>query len=178
MKKWKYKIGWIGLLFLAGCSSSIELKKQTFTIELGHDVYSNPSLYAKDSNQYNIQNMKVAPVTSGIAKKENRFVSLGSDYLAVGEYNFELVNGNTSVPFKIKIKDTRPPTLTNTPSEINASLGQVIDWDSVFEASDLSGVSYQAPSETTSTSGEHDITVKIFDRYGNAIDQPIKVIVG
>lgn len=55
--------------------------------------------------------------------------------------------------------------------------GSVIDWDSVFEANDLSGVSYEAPLGITDAVGEQDIVVKITDRYGNKIEQPIKVIV-
>ena len=77
----------------------------------------------------------------------------------------------------IKIKDTQPPTLTNTPSSIEVGYLEKIDWDSVFQASDLSGVTYESANDLTSTSGEKDTVVKIKDRYGNTIEQPIKVVV-
>lgn len=162
-------------LCLAGCQSLPELKKHTFTIELGQDVYANPALYIKDNE--NTSGLEVVPVTSGIGKKDNRFISRGYDYLVVGEYDFALKKGGDQVDFRIKIKDTRPPTVTQDTSQINASLGERIDWKSYFAATDLSGVSYEAPLDTTATLGDHDITVKISDRFGNTVEKAVKVTV-
>ena len=42
------KIGIVGLSFLlCACSMGVQLKKQMFTIELGKDIYANPTLYLK-----------------------------------------------------------------------------------------------------------------------------------
>lgn len=48
----KLWIIFICLLVCTGCSSQIELQKQTFTIELGKDVYANPALYVKEDKNY------------------------------------------------------------------------------------------------------------------------------
>ena len=139
---------------LAGCSGEVALRKHTFTIELGQDVYANPALYA-ESGQQGLEHMTVSPVSTGIARKDNRFISRGYDYLLVGEYDFVIENGGTSTPFRIKIKDTRPPTVISEVTEIDATVGERIDWVSVFPATDISGVSCKE--------GEVDATV--FDRY-------------
>jgi hypothetical protein len=159
---------------LAGCSGEVTLRKHTFTIELGQDVYANPALYA-ESGQQGLEHMTVSPVSTGIARKDNRFISRGYDYLLVGEYDFVIENGGTSTPFRIKIKDTRPPTVISEVTEMDATVGERIDWVSVFPATDISGVSYEAPFDTTATPGDHDVTVKISDRFGNAVEKPVKV---
>ena len=44
------KIGIIGLSFLlCACSLGVQLKKSMFTIELGKDIYANPTLYLKNA---------------------------------------------------------------------------------------------------------------------------------
>lgn len=164
----------LAVLLLAGCAQPAELKKHTFTIELGQDVYANPALYAAEV-QSGITGMKVVPVTSGIGKKDNRFISRGYDYLLVGEYDFVLENGSQKTPFRIKIKDTKAPTVTGEVSEIDAKVGERIDWNSYFHATDISGVSYEAPFDTTATPGDHDITVRISDRFGNTVEKNVKV---
>ncbi|WP_276813963.1 hypothetical protein [Faecalibaculum rodentium] len=159
---------------LAGCSGEVALRKHTFTIELGQDVYANPALYA-ESGQQGLEHMTVSPISTGIARKDNRFISRGYDYLLVGEYDFVIENGGTSTPFRIKIKDTRPPTVISEVTEMDATVGERIDWVSVFPATDISGVSYEAPFDTTATPGDHDVTVKISDRFGNAVEKPVRV---
>ncbi|MCI9040343.1 hypothetical protein [Dubosiella newyorkensis] len=175
MKKWILNAGIC--IMLSGCAQTLDLKKQTFTIELGQDVYANPNLYMKEDRLVDQKRLKVVPVTNGIAIKDNRFISVGKDILEVGEYDFKLDYDGDATPFVIKIKDTQPPTLTNTPSSIEVGYLEKIDWDSVFQASDLSGVTYESANDLTSTSGEKDTVVKIKDRYGNTIEQPIKVVV-
>ena len=83
---------------LWGCAAPVELQKQTFTIELGKDVYANPALYVKDGKNYHTEDMSVVSVSRGIAKKENRFISLGKEYLVVGEYDFKNQNGLAGNP--------------------------------------------------------------------------------
>lgn len=164
-----------GCLLLAGCQSMPELKKHTFTIELGQDVYANPALYIKENES--TAGLEVVPETTGIAKKDNRFISRGYDYLVVGEYDFALKKGSEQEAFRIKIKDTRPPTVTQDTTQINADLGEHIDWKTYFAATDLSGVSYEAPLDTTATPGDHDIVVKISDRFGNTVERAVRVSV-
>lgn len=166
-------LGLAGLV-LSGCSQPADLRKHTFTIELGQDVYANPALYA-DEGQQGLEHMTVSPVSNGVARKDNRFVSRGYEYLMVGEYDFVLENGGSKTPFVIKIKDTRPPTVISEVTELDAMVGQRIDWSTVFPATDISGISYEAPFDTTATPGDHDITVKISDRFGNAVEKPVKV---
>ena len=98
----KLWIIFICLLVCTGCSSQIELQKQTFTIELGKDVYANPALYVKEDKNYDTSNMSVQAVSSGIRKMDNRFITGGMDYLVVGEYDFKIVDGDKEYPFKIK----------------------------------------------------------------------------
>lgn len=44
------KIGIISLSFLlCACSLGVQLKKSMFTIELGKDIYANPTLYLKNA---------------------------------------------------------------------------------------------------------------------------------
>lgn len=161
-------------LVLAGCAGRAELKKRTFTIELGQDVYANPALYIKNENM-NTSTMSIVPVSAGIGKTDNRFVSKGYEWLLVGEYDFELQQGSTVLPFKIKIKDTQAPTVTKEPDVVQASLNQRINWDEVFGATDISGVSYEAPADTTSVRGLNTVAVKISDRFGNSIEKIVNV---
>lgn len=165
------------LCILYGCAKNIELQKQTFTFELGKDVYANPALYVKDGEDLPTQNMKITSLSRGVVKKENRFMSQGKDYLVVGEYDFQIENGSSKIPFKIKIKDTMPPTATEAPTEYTTTIGSVINWDEVFHATDLSGVRYETSAAITSGAGEKEVVVKIMDRYGNTLEMPIKVIV-
>lgn len=165
----------VSAFLLAGCAGAPELKKHTFTIELGQDVYANPALYVKDEQAP--AGYEVVATTTGISKKDNRFITRGYDFLVVGEYEFALQKGSESIPFGIKIKDTRPPTVTQDVQEIQAALGETIDWKNYFQATDLSGVSYEAPLDTTATPGDHDISVKISDRFGNTVEKPVKVVV-
>ena len=162
---------------LSGCGKPVELKKHTFTIELGKDVYANPGLYVKDASVHDLDKMEIDSVSPGIVKNANRFVSSGYDYLLIGEYEFELTKGKETVPFKIKIKDTKPPTITNMVSEVEVLQGTEIDWDSYFHATDLSGVKYSANQEVSPYLGEYDVEVTISDRFGNSVVQPVKVSV-
>ncbi len=167
----------MGTVLLCGCGGPAELAKQTFTFELGSDVYANPDVYIVNPEQHNTSKMSIEAQTPGIAKLNNRFVSTGSEYLAVGEYDFELINGSQVLPFRVKIKDTQPPVSQDNPSVIEAAFGSVIDWASVFNAGDLSEVYYEAPMDVTSSSGEKDVTVIISDRFGNAVSKEIHVVV-
>lgn len=159
---------------LFGCSSSIELSKQTFTIELGQDVYANPALYVKNSENIRLDDYSVSPVTSGIRKKDNRFVSGTMDYLVVGEYDFVLKKGDDKWPFKIKIKDTKPPTIVTSVTEITVKQNAIISWQDYLKGSDLSGVSYScSPILDTGVLGDTQVVVTVSDRFGNAVSKEI-----
>lgn len=161
---------------LSACSSQPELQKQTFTFELGSDVYANPALYIKDSSRYDLDSMKIIPTSKGLTKVENHFVNEKKDYLVCGVYSFELVYGRTKIPIRIKIKDTKAPNVPLNPSEIKVSQGQIPDFQSAFQATDLSGVNYDAVWDTTST-GSKDISVRIYDRFGNSVTRDVKLVV-
>ena len=158
------KIGVVVLSFLlCACSMGVQLKKQTFTIELGKDIYANPTLYLKDSSR--TSRLKVVSKSVGVDKKNNRFMTSGMDYLVVGEYDFV-----------IKVKDTTPPVCASEVSQITISVGQNIDWNSYFHATDLSGVTFEANVDTSSASTQ-DVQVKISDRFGNAVTKNVSVVV-
>ena len=162
------KIGVIVLSFLlCACSMGVQLKKQTFTIELGKDIYANPTLYLKDSSR--TSRLEVVSKSVGVDKKNNRFMTSGMDYLVVGEYDFAIQDGNKEYPFVIKVKDTTPPVCA---SEVS----QNIDWNSYFHATDLSGVTFEANVDTSSASTQ-DVQVKISDRFGNAVTKNVSVVV-
>lgn len=174
MRKWILSL--FCLFLLSGCHQSILLQKQTFTIELGKDVYANPALYVKEDMNYDTSNMSVQAVSNGIRKRNNRFITGTMDYLVVGEYDFKLVDGSDEYPFKIKIKDTLPPTVKTSPTEITVARETIINWADYFEASDLSGVSYSVNTNfSTSESGSFDVVVKISDRFGNAVEKNVRV---
>ncbi len=162
------------LFLLSGCSTGIQLKKQTFTIELGKDIYANPSLYIK--NTMDITRLKVVSNSVGIEKVNNRFVTSGLDYLVVGEYDFSIINGKQEIPFVIKVKDTVAPVCSDNVSQITVSQGSNIDWNSYFHASDLSGVNFEANVDTSQV-GTQDVTVKIADRFGNSVTKNVSVVV-
>ena len=164
-------------LFLCGCSVDVSLKKQTFTIELGQDVYANPALYVKENSERSLKKMQVNPVSVGIVKSKNRFVSMGYDYLLIGEYDFEIDFNNKKIPFRIKVKDTKAPTITKSPDEIRISKGTYIQWNSYFEAEDISGVEYSASQDELQYVGEHYVEVTISDHFGNSTTRSVKVIV-
>ena len=72
MRKW---IGLVlGLVLLTGCSRPV-LQRQTFTVELGQDVYANAALYIKNADSYETDQMDVEALSPGVIKKENRFIS-------------------------------------------------------------------------------------------------------
>lgn len=166
------------MILLGGCASQIQLQKHTFTIELGKDVYANPALYVKEGSNYDTSDMSIQAVSNGIRKKDNRFITGGEDYLVVGEYDFKLVDGSNEYPFKIKIKDTKPPTINSVPSEISVAKETIIDWSKYVDASDLSGVSFSVNTNfSTAESGQVDIILKITDRFGNSVEYPVRVII-
>ena len=169
------KIGVVVLSFLlCACSMGVQLKKQTFTIEFGKDIYANPTLYLKDSSR--ISRLKVVSKSVGVDKKNNRFMTSGMDYLVVGEYDFAIQDGNKEYPFVIKVKDTTPPVCASEVSQIAISVGQNIDWNSYFHATDLSGVTFEANVDTSAASTQ-DVQVKISDRFGNAVTKNVSVVV-
>ncbi len=163
------------MFLLAGCSQNISLTNQTFVLELGTDVYANPALYLEHPESVKLDRLSVEPDSPGITLSDNRFVTVGLDYLTVGEYDFHIREKNDTVPFVIKIKDTKAPSLKRAPAEMTFTYGQDVNWDEVYGASDLSGVYYEAPSDLTMNTEERDVTIKIRDRFGNAIMQPLHV---
>lgn len=169
-------VSFLMVCLLCGCTSPVPLKKQMFTIELGQDVYANPALYVKGGDEKDTSRMEIVPVSSGIRKKENRFVSGDTDFLVVGEYDFKLVDGSKETQFRIKIKDTKPPTFNNKLTEITVEAGEMVNWQDQFKASDLSGVSYDiSPNVDTNIKQDTEVKVKISDRYGNAVVRKIVV---
>ena len=167
----------LGLVLLTGCSSPV-LQRQTFTVELGQDVYANAALYIKNADSYETDQMDVEALSPGVIKKENRFISKNLDYLVVGEYDFTIHTGHADLDFKIAVKDTQPPTIDSYQQEITVSKGEVIDWSRYFKASDLNGVSFSLDTDLdTSQAGQKDVTVRIQDRFGNAVERSVKVIV-
>ena len=100
----------------------------------------------------------------------------GMDYLVVGEYDFAIQDGNKEYPFVIKVKDTTPPVCASEVSQITVSVGQNIDWNSYFHATDLSGVTFEANVDTSAASTQ-DVQLKISDRFGNAVTKNVSVVV-
>lgn len=164
-------------VLLAGCHQDFELTNQTFVMELGTDVYANPALYIEDADQIDVSKLSVEPQTPGITILENRFVSVSLDYLGVGTYDFVMKEGREETPFVIKVKDTKPPTLKATPTEVTVEWGQQPDWQDFYGGTDLSGVYYEMNQNIWTEAGEHDIEVKIRDRFGNALTRSLKVTV-
>ena len=159
---------------LAGCAQEDILARKTFVVELGEDVYANPALYLDDPDKAT-RSMSVSSRTPGIAINKNRFVTNNQDYLVVGEYDFVLTDRSKEYPFTLKVKDTQPPTLSSRPDRVQAYPGEQIDWASVFQASDLSGVYYDAPGGYSDNYGENEVDVVIKDRFGNSTSQHIIV---
>lgn len=165
------------LLVLAGCARPVELAKQTFVVELGSDVYANPSLYVKDAADEEVTGMEIISASPGVQKTDNRFISSGQEYLVSGEYDFILKNGAEEIPFVIKVKDTLPPSTKNQVESAETTLGVMPDWASLFEAADLSGVSYDAPASAVENRGESDVEVTISDRFGNSTVRTVHLTV-
>ena len=152
------KIGIISLSFLlCACSLGVQLKKSMFTIELGKDIYANPTLYLKNATFSS--RLKVVSKSVGVDKKNNRFMTSGMDYLVVGEYDFAIVDGSKEYPFVIKVKDTTAPVCASEVGQITIGVGQNVDWNSYFHATDLSGVTFEANVDT-STASTQDVQVK------------------
>lgn len=162
---------------LAGCHQNFELTNQTFVMELGTDVYANPSLYINNPETINVSKLTVEPKSPGITILENRFVSVSLDYLGVGTYDFVMKEGRSETPFVIKVKDTQPPTLKASPSQITVDWGKQPDWDEIYGGTDLSGVYYEPNINIWTEAGTHDIEVKIRDRFGNSLIRTLKVTV-
>ncbi len=166
------------LIFLITGCSSLRLQKQTFTIELGQDVYANPSLYIKNADNYDLSKISVVALSTGIVKKDNRFITKNMDYIVVGEYDFKIVSGRQEIPFRIKIKDTKPPVVLSSIAELTIAPGEMVNWNDYFPATDLSGVSYEVVGLDYNNRGEYDCVLNISDRFGNTTSKAIKIIVG
>lgn len=164
-------------MVLSGCKQNFQLTNYTFVMELGTDVYANPALYIDHPESVDLSVLSIEPKSSGITISNNRFVSVSLDYLGVGSYDFVLRDGDAQTPFVIKVKDTRAPVVHNQVSQVDVEWGVMPDWAAIFGATDLSGVYYDAPTDFLTSPGEHDITVRIRDRFGNAVDQPVHVSV-
>lgn len=162
---------------LSGCAQPYKLTNQTFVMELGTDVYANPSLYIENADQVDLGSLSIEPRSPGITIADNRFITVSLDYLGVGQYDFVLKDGDAETPFVIKVKDTKPPTLKKSPDAIEVGWGQDVNWNEVFEATDLSGVYYEPSFDFASTPGVHSVDVKIRDRFGNATTKTITVTV-
>lgn len=175
MRKWITAL--LGLLLLTGCGGP-QLQRQTFTVELGQDIYANASLYLKDPQKYHTDEMDVEALNSGVIKKENRFTSKNLDYLVVGEYDFTIHTGDSDLDFTIVVKDTQPPTINSYQDKITVSAGTIINWSDYFDASDLSGVSFSTNTNLdTSTAQTTNVDVQIQDRFGNRVIRSVQVTV-
>ena len=50
------------------------------------------------------------------------------------------------------------------------------DFQDAFQATDLSGVNYDATWDTT-TSGTSNVMVRIYDRFGNSVSKEVQLVV-
>ena len=50
------------------------------------------------------------------------------------------------------------------------------DYQTAFDASDLSGVNYESDVDT-STTGTKSTTVRIYDRFGNSVEKKVNIVV-
>lgn len=165
------------LTLLCGCSSP-SLQRQTFTVELGKDIYANAALYIKNPENYRTEDMEVVAVSSGVVKKQNRFTYVDLDYLVAGEYDFKIVGDDFEIPFSISVKDTQAPTIEDCPDTIEVDLNESINWSSFIQASDLSGVTYTTDvTIDTSHAQTTPVKLRISDRFGNAVTRTVTVIV-
>lgn len=165
----------LSLGLFSACSAPVELAKQTFPMELGADVYANPNLYVKNAQDLDLSSMEVICQEPGVLKVDNRFITIGQEYLMTGEYDFVLREGQRDVPFLIKVKDTLPPAPRKNPERIETSIGVQPDWAKEFDAEDLSGVYYSADSELVQSTGEKEAEVTIADRFGNSVVKKVKL---
>ena len=92
------------------------------------------------------------------------------------KYDFAIVDGSKEYPFVIKVKDTTAPVCASEVGQITIGVGQNIDWNSYFHATDLSGVTFEANVDT-STASTQDVQVKISDRFGNSVTKNVSVVV-
>lgn len=165
-------------LLLAGCAQAPKLTNRTFVLELGTDVYANPSLYIDNADSINVSRLKIMPQSPGLALVDNRFVSSTLDYLGVGTYDFVMSqDGGGEQPFVIKIKDTQPPAVSSAPDSIEVPWQSTIRWEDYIQADDLSGVYIDAPSGVSDTPGDHTVDVRVRDRFGNSTTRQIQVTV-
>ena len=169
------KIGIISLSFLlCACSLGAQLKKSMFTIELGKDIYANPTLYLKNATFSS--RLKVVSKSVGVDQKNNRFMTSGMDYLVVGEYDFAIVDGSKEFFIVIKVKNTTAPIRAKEVVQKTIGVKQLKDWNSYFHATDLSGVTFEANVDT-STASTQDVQVIISDRFGNSVSKYVSVVV-
>lgn len=165
------------MLLCTGCAQNPKLTNRTFVLELGTDVYANPSLYIDNADEVNVSRLEIVPRSPGLALKDNRFVSSSLDYLGVGSYDFELREGGSSQPFVIKVKDTQPPAVLSAPDSIEVPWQSAIRWEDYIQADDLSGVYIDAPQGVSDSPGEKTVDVRVRDRFGNSVIRQIKVTV-
>ncbi|MGN0402706.1 MAG: trypsin-like peptidase domain-containing protein [Acetatifactor sp.] len=166
------------VLFLTGLTTAfyftyrIELISGEYIVELGDELNEEPSFYV-----------------SGTAWAVN---GTEADFSAVdcsreGVYEVTLHHGWQNLTCNIVVQDTTPPTLKLKDDAIYLARDSVCDADMlVSKAKDLSGKVKLYVSEdgenfsreiTLDSCGEHTLTVKAVDAYGNTREKSRKVIV-
>lgn len=141
-----------------------------FTIELGKDIYANPTLYLKNATFSS--RLKVVSKSVGVDKKNNRFMTSGMDYLVVGEYDFAIVDGSKEYPFVIKLKIQRLQYVQVKWVKSQLGLDRMLIGIPTFMRQIYRELLLKANVDT-STASTQDVQVKISDRFGNSVTKNV-----
>lgn len=131
-----------------------------FTIEYGENISDNVADYLiKGTDKKIIDN---ATVKINDIDKE-------LDFPDVGSYTVEVCYKNQTKKVIVTVKDTTPPVFTDQNQTVNIFTNEIVNYEELFVAEDLSGVSIEVDDSEIdySKAGTYTLTVKATDGYSN-----------
>lgn len=192
MKKIKILLGIILLSSVVACGNDkpkLELKKDTFTFELGEDVKLKPKEVIKSDDKEVLNNTKL---NADISEKDFEdkevydLIAYNEDSnelqitnLPVGEYKGIAEYEDEKLEYKIIVKDTIAPEFVDFNEKIEVEQNSTEDLTTKFKIEDLSEATVSLDMEKVdlSKAGEYKTTVTAKDAYDNETTKDITIVV-
>lgn len=177
MKKIIYLISFAMLMIIVGCSTSskLELRNDTFIVELGDSVSLDPAKYLEREIDKDV--LKEVKLNSPILEDSKKYdidnkqlKTKDKNYLDVGTYKFTLEYKKDITEFNIIVKDTKAPTFKNILKEIVIEQNaEDVDFTNFFEAEDLSDFKVTVDNKEVdlTQTGSYKLKVTATDKYKN-----------
>lgn len=171
MKHKKTLCALLVLPLLAGCQSRApekeEMQNISISSEYGSKLQIDPSLIDDKGKKLNADLSSVS-------------IEEGKDYPAIGTYTIPFtLDGKQAGTITLTVADTTPPEFTVFPVSLEQEAGSAPDLSSLFQASDLSGVTLSCSLDETAwnTPGTYTASIKAADGAGNVKEQSLIITI-